>query len=74
MPYMLSRTLNYGRRAGIICPLGVESGFFVHLLAAEYRLTAVLFRKGPAWGFVRRWLFGSILAGSALRLVLEERR
>lgn len=184
--YMLSRTLTYGRKAGIVCLLGVESGFFVHLLAAAFGLTAfllavplaydalrlvgagyliylawntirrghdeigihslsraessrrlfrlgfvsnalnpktavfylsvfpqfvdpvqgsvfgqsvvlglvhiavstacnlllilsvgltaALFRKGSAWGIVRRWLFGSILAGFALRLVLEERR
>lgn len=38
--YMLSRTLARGRRAGIMCLLGVESGFFVHLFAAALGLTA----------------------------------
>lgn len=35
---------------------------------------ASLLRRGPVWERVQRWLFGSLLAGFAVRLALDEPR
>jgi threonine/homoserine/homoserine lactone efflux protein len=51
--YMLSRTVSRGRRAGIICLLGVESGFFVHLFAVAFGLTAFLITVPYAYHALR---------------------
>ena len=42
MVYCISRTLTQGRSAGFISLGGVVLGFFVHLLAASFGLTALL--------------------------------
>jgi threonine/homoserine/homoserine lactone efflux protein len=51
--YILSRTLARGRRAGIMCLLGVESGFFVHLFAASLGLTAFFLAVPFAYNALR---------------------
>jgi threonine/homoserine/homoserine lactone efflux protein len=51
--YMLSRTLAKGRRAGMMCLLGVESGFFVHLFAAAFGLTAFFLAVPLAYSTLR---------------------
>jgi threonine/homoserine/homoserine lactone efflux protein len=42
MVYLISRSVCQGRTAGVISLLGVVTGFFVHVLAAAFGLTAVL--------------------------------
>ncbi len=61
--YMLSRTLARGRHAGIMCLVGVESGFFVHLFAAALGLTAFFLTVPFAYNTLR-------FAGAAYLLYL----
>jgi threonine/homoserine/homoserine lactone efflux protein len=42
MIYLISRSVCQGRAAGIVSLLGVVAGFFVHVLAASFGLTALL--------------------------------
>jgi threonine/homoserine/homoserine lactone efflux protein len=42
MMYLVSRSLCQGRTAGIISLLGIITGFFVHILAASFGITALL--------------------------------
>src|SRR5436309_1396525 len=42
MIYLISRSVCQGRTAGIVSLLGVVTGFFVHVLAASFGLTALL--------------------------------
>lgn len=61
--YLLSRTLARGPRAGMVCLLGVECGFFVHLFAAAVGLTAFFLAVPLAYHALR-------LAGAAYLLYL----
>ncbi len=51
--YMFSGTLAGGRRTGMLCLLGVESGFFVHLFAAALGLTAFFLAVPFAYNTLR---------------------
>lgn len=42
MMYLVSRSICQGKKAGTISLLGVITGFFVHILAASFGLTALL--------------------------------
>ena len=42
MMYLVSRSICQGRTAGVISLLGVITGFFVHIIAASFGITALL--------------------------------
>jgi threonine/homoserine/homoserine lactone efflux protein len=78
MIYLISRSISQGRRAGVISLFGVVAGFIVHMLAAAIGLTA-LFMAVPLgyellkWLGVQRYFMGFVLAGLAVKLMLEKR-
>jgi threonine/homoserine/homoserine lactone efflux protein len=51
--YVLGRTLNGGRREGVISALGTFAGGLVHALAAAFGLSAVLVASAAAFQTVR---------------------
>jgi threonine/homoserine/homoserine lactone efflux protein len=63
MIYCVSRTLSQGRAAGMVSLAGVLLGFFVHLLAAAFGLTALLLAVPVAFTALK-------LAGAAYLLWL----
>lgn len=63
MVYLASRTINQGRKAGVISLLGVITSFLVHMFAAAIGLTA-LFLAVPLAFEALKW------AGAAYLLLL----
>ena len=53
MIYVLTRSLAGGRREGILSSLGTLVGGFVHVLAAGFGLSAILFASSTAYQIVR---------------------
>jgi threonine/homoserine/homoserine lactone efflux protein len=51
--YVLGRTLDGGRREGVVSALGTFAGGFVHALAAAFGLSAVLVASATAFQTVR---------------------
>jgi len=50
---MVSRTMSSGPMAGAVVLAGVEFGFFVHLIATAFGLTALLLAIPAAYGILR---------------------
>jgi threonine/homoserine/homoserine lactone efflux protein len=65
--YLVGRTLDQGRRAGVASMLGIESGELVHVVAAAVGLSALLAASATALDVVR-------YAGAAYLIVLGIRR
>jgi threonine/homoserine/homoserine lactone efflux protein len=65
--YLVGRTLDQGRRAGVASMLGIESGELVHVVAAAVGLSALLATSATALDVVR-------YAGAAYLIVLGIRR
>jgi threonine/homoserine/homoserine lactone efflux protein len=65
---MISRTISNGPAAGVVVLVGVELGFFVHLIAASLGITALLFAV-PAAYEVLRIVGAAYLLYVALRMV-----
>lgn len=53
MIYILSKTVAQGRRIGIASSLGVCSGSVVHILAAAFGLSAILYTSAVAFNVVK---------------------
>ena len=53
MAYLLGRSLAQGRRAGVLAVLGINSGAYVHLIAAVTGLSAVLMASAAAFTAVK---------------------
>jgi threonine/homoserine/homoserine lactone efflux protein len=51
--YIVGRSIDQGRRAGIVSALGIASGALVHVTAAALGLSAVLFSSAVAFGTVK---------------------
>jgi threonine/homoserine/homoserine lactone efflux protein len=59
--YVVARTLDQGRRAGLVSVLGISCGTLCHMAAATLGLSAILMRSAAAFQAVR-------LAGAAYLL------
>jgi threonine/homoserine/homoserine lactone efflux protein len=51
--YIVSQSIEHGRRAGIVATLGVHAGTLVHITAAALGLSAILVSSSLAFGAVR---------------------
>ena len=51
--YIATRSMSDGRRAGLACALGVETGTFVHVAAAAVGLSALLASSALAFSVVK---------------------
>ena len=65
--YIVARTIDQGRRAGLVSMLGVHVGTLVHVAAAAAGLSAVLAASAAAFGAVK-------LLGAAYLIYLGVRR
>ena len=67
--FVVIRSLEYGRRAGLVSMLGVETGTLVHVAVAAAGLSALV-ASSPAAVSIMRWVGGGYLlwlGASALR-------
>lgn len=51
--YIVSRSIDQGRRAGLVSMLGVEAGALVHVLAAAVGVSAILASSATAFSVVK---------------------
>jgi threonine/homoserine/homoserine lactone efflux protein len=51
--YIVARSIDQGRRAGLVSVLGIEAGNFVHVLAATLGLSAILRSSPMAFSLVK---------------------
>jgi threonine/homoserine/homoserine lactone efflux protein len=51
--YIVSQSVEHGRRAGLVATLGVHAGTMVHIAAAALGLSAILVSSSLAFGAVR---------------------
>jgi threonine/homoserine/homoserine lactone efflux protein len=51
--YIIARSVNQGRRAGVVSSLGVQVGSLVHIAAAALGLSALLLSSSLAFGVVK---------------------
>ncbi|HKC66185.1 MAG TPA: LysE family translocator [Pyrinomonadaceae bacterium] len=51
--YIIARSVNQGRRAGIVSSLGVQTGSLIHIAAAALGLSALLMSSALAFGVVK---------------------
>ena|SRR5436190_12068503 len=68
MVYLLSRCVAQGRRAGVVAALGINTGSYVHLLAAVTGLSAILATSAAAFTAVK-WIGAAYLIFLGLRVL-----
>jgi threonine/homoserine/homoserine lactone efflux protein len=51
--YIIARSVNQGRRAGVVSSLGVQTGSLIHIAAAALGLSALLLSSALAFGVVK---------------------
>ncbi|PYS76825.1 MAG: RhtB family transporter, partial [Acidobacteria bacterium] len=51
--YIIARSVQQGRRAGVVSSLGVQVGSLVHIAAAALGLSALLLSSALAFGVVK---------------------
>src|SRR5919199_4609666 len=51
--YIIARSVNQGRRAGVVSSLGVQAGSLIHIGAAALGLSALLLSSALAFGVVK---------------------
>jgi len=51
--YIIARSVQHGRRAGIVSSLGVETGTLIHVAAAAFGISALLSSSALAFNFVK---------------------
>lgn len=51
--YIVARSMDQGRRAGLVSVLSIEAGNFVHVLAATLGLSAILLSSATAFALVK---------------------
>lgn len=73
MLYILARGIADGRRAAVVCALGVETGLLVHIGAAAVGLSAVLASSALAFNVVR-YAGAAYLVYLGLRALLGRER
>lgn len=68
--YVVTRSIEQGRRAGVISALGIELGNLVHVFAATIGLSALLMSSATAFTIVR-YLGAAYLVYLGVRKLLE---
>jgi threonine/homoserine/homoserine lactone efflux protein len=51
--YVVARSIDQGRRAGLVSVLGLSAGVFVHIAAAVAGISAILLASATAFGIVK---------------------
>jgi threonine/homoserine/homoserine lactone efflux protein len=69
MIYLLSRCVAQGRRAGVVAALGINTGAYVHLLAAVTGLSAILATSAVAFTVVK-WIGAAYLVFLGARILM----
>src|SRR5204863_7476486 len=69
MVYLLSRCVAQGRRAGVVAALGINTGSYVHLLAAVTGLSAILATSATAFTVVK-WIGAAYLFYLGARILI----
>ena len=70
MIYLLGRSIAQGRRAGIAAAVGINSGAYVHLLAATTGLSAILMTSAVAFTVVK-WVGAAYLVYLGVNALLS---
>ena len=70
--YIVARSLDQGRRAGLVSVLGVHAGTLVHVSAAAAGLSALLAASATAFSVVK-YLGGAYLVYLGVRRLLDRR-
>jgi threonine/homoserine/homoserine lactone efflux protein len=71
--YIVTRSIDQGRRAGLVSVLGVHVGTLVHILAAAAGISAVLAASATAFG-VLKYLGAAYLVFLGVRRLLDRTR
>ncbi len=71
MLYVISRSLEHGRRAGIVSALGIGAGTLVHMLVTAVGLSAILFSSPIAYELIR-YAGAAYLAYLGVRMLLAK--
>lgn len=72
MLYIVARSIDQGRRAGLVSVLGIETGNFVHVLAATLGLSAILLTSPLAFSMVKYLGAAYLVYLGARRLLARE--
>jgi threonine/homoserine/homoserine lactone efflux protein len=70
--YIVARSIDQGRRAGLVSVLGIEVGNFVHVMAATFGLSAIL-RSSPLAFSIVKYLGAAYLVYLGVRRLLTRR-
>jgi threonine/homoserine/homoserine lactone efflux protein len=70
VPYIVTRSIDQGRRAGLVSMLGVHVGTLVHVAAAAAGLSAVLVASATAFTAVK-WLGAAYLVYLGVRRIVD---
>ena len=73
MIYLLSRCVAQGRRAGVVAALGINTGGWVHLIAAVTGLSAILATSATAFTVVK-WVGAAYLVYLGVRILAGKAR
>jgi threonine/homoserine/homoserine lactone efflux protein len=65
--YIVSRSLRYGLRAGLVAALGITAGCFVHIIAAAVGLSALMLASSAAFNALK-WLGAGYLVYAGLSM------
>src|SRR4051812_9439861 len=71
--YIVSRSVDQGRRAGLVSVLGIHTGSLVHVTAATLGLSALLVSSATAFQIVK-YVGAAYLIVLGLRQILDRRR
>ncbi len=70
MIFIISRSIGYGRREGIVSALGVDSGSVIHVIAAVVGLSALLASSAVAFQIIK-YLGAAYLIYLGIRVLLS---
>jgi threonine/homoserine/homoserine lactone efflux protein len=70
--YIVGRSIDQGRRAGIVSALGIASGALVHVTAAALGLSALLVSSAAAFSTLKYLGAGYLIYLGALKLLRDE--
>ena len=71
MIFLLGRTVAQGRKAGIIAALGINTGAYVHLLAAALGISAILATSALAFTILK-WVGAAYLIYLGLKILISK--
>jgi threonine/homoserine/homoserine lactone efflux protein len=66
--YIITQSLRYGLRAGLVAALGITGGCFVHIFAAAVGVSALMLASATAFALLK-WLGAAYLVYVGIRMV-----